>query len=74
MRFQAADERTKETAVREEEEQIARWAGTLKRVLDLRCEGVVDQAVWGEVSWVNWNCGGGGDARGRFDVAPLRVT
>eukprot|EP00903_Cladosiphon_okamuranus_P007108 g6906.t1 len=42
-------ENSKETAAREEAEQMARWTGTLQRVLDLRCEGVVDEAVWSDV-------------------------
>ncbi|CAN0175753.1 unnamed protein product, partial [Ectocarpus fasciculatus] len=45
----ASAEQSKEEAARGEEEQIARWAATLKKVLDLRCEGVVDPAVWSEV-------------------------
>ncbi|CAM9319484.1 unnamed protein product [Ectocarpus sp. 6 AP-2014] len=40
---------SKEATARGEEEQIARWAATLKKVLDLRCEGVVDEAAWNEV-------------------------
>lgn len=46
---QAEVENSKETVAREEAEQMARWTGTLQRVLDLRCEGVVDEAVWSDV-------------------------
>lgn len=46
---QAAVERKKEDASREEQEQIGRWSNTLAKVLDLRCDGVTDEAVWTEV-------------------------
>lgn len=46
---QAAVERKREDASREEQEQISRWSSTLSKVLDLRCDGVTDEAVWKEV-------------------------
>lgn len=46
---QAEVENNKEATAREEAEQIARWTATVQRVLDLRCDGVVDEAVWSEV-------------------------
>eukprot|EP00752_Nemacystus_decipiens_P011108 g9869.t1 len=39
----------KEAAAKAEAEQMARWTATLQRVLDLRCNGVVDEAVWSDV-------------------------
>lgn len=59
-----------------------RWAATLKRVLDLRCQGVVDPVVWSEVScggeYVNRGGGGsvgeraGGQMGGRASVCVAR--
>lgn len=53
----AAVQRKKEDASREEQEQIDRWASTLTKVLDMRCDGVTDEAVWKEVGGRE----GGGD-------------
>lgn len=48
--FQAAVERQKEDAEKEEEAQIKRWESTVTTIMQLRCEGVTDEAKWMEVT------------------------
>ncbi|CAM9125255.1 unnamed protein product [Discosporangium mesarthrocarpum] len=43
-------ERQKVEKAQRKEDKKRRWEGTLRRVLHLRCEGVVDEDTWREVS------------------------
>lgn len=47
--LQAAVERQKEDAAREEETEIAKWEAALTKIMDLRFEGVTDEDKWKEV-------------------------
>lgn len=46
---QATVEREKAEAAHQEEEQIQNWRNTLGKVMDLRSDGVTDEAQWNQV-------------------------
>lgn len=50
MPIQAAVERLREDAEKAEDAQVAKWEGTLTKVMDLRCEGVTEEDKWKEVT------------------------